>query len=257
MLAPIVSGRRSFDRTRSLEHFFEVQTTRGVVDVLFADVAHGVMDERRRFGLVTLTELAPVAVLRAMTAISSRPRPFPAGEIAELVPFSVSHVRRAILPGLESCGWIAQAEGGKWVLNHPYRIPVRKLIAVEVKRSKWRVAVRQAISHTEFADATYVALDAARMPTADSWERPFAFAGLGVLSVGATSASPDDPTARVTRVICAVRQRPHGLARAVVAERVAALSESGATAGQVRHVFGQFVTSAWGADPRLGPLTPS
>ena len=250
MLAAIVLTHRRLSGGRTLEPFFEVQTTRGVVDLLFADVDHEVLEERRCERAGTLVESAPVAVVRALALAS--PEPLPTSEIANLVPFTATHLRRSILPWLESVGWIARVDNGEWLLRHSYRMPVRRLIAVEVKRAEWRSALQQAAPHTQFADATYVALDATRTPAPGTWEDAFALAGLGLLTVKATHQSLSDPAAStVDRIARAPRRRPRSLARAVVAERVAALSEAGTPTGYVGHVFGRFITTSWGSDPRL------
>ena len=252
MLASIVMARGRLGGGRPLQPFFEVQTTRGVVDLLFADIDHAILKERRNARVGTLIEAAPVAVVHALSLASPEPRPMATKEIADLIPYTATHLRRSVLPSLESAGWVSRVNAREWLLRCSYRIPVRRLIAIEVKRSKWRSALRQAVPHTQFADATYVALDVTRTPASGIWEDAFALAGLGLLTVRATSESLSDPGAStVARIGRAARRQPRGFARAVVAERVAALSEAGASSGFVGHVFGRFVTTEWGSDPRL------
>lgn len=249
MLASIV---RAFPavRGRPLRAFFEVQTMQGIADIVLVDLIDEALREREQSGQGSLTEAGHIAVVHALS--TSGDVAMSTGQIADCARTSASHLRRSIIPSLIAAEWVRPAGLGEWQLRNPYRSPVRRIVAIEVKRSEWRTAIRQVLPHTEFANATYVALDAARTPSGDGWTGPFLTAGVGLVAVQATPAVINDPaSASVTRVVRARERRPRGLARSVLAERIASLSRSGISSGRLGAVFGRIITSRWGVDVRI------
>ncbi|MEV5299644.1 hypothetical protein [Amycolatopsis methanolica] len=257
MLIPLVTQPHRFAgrnaRTR-LTPFYEVQTLRGVVDLLLVELDHSVLSYREKWQLDPVVNLPEVAVLRTFSqelstggqaVLTSR-------ALSDTAVVGTSHLRRRVLPTLESAGWIAKEGRDSWRLVHDFHNPVRRIIAVEAKRSDWRHALTQAASHREFADATYVALDAAKLPRVDSWRKAFEFNEVGLITITADSSTRASlPEAHVSELVKAPRRRPRGLARVTVAERVAMLSASGCNSGVVNHVFGRAISTSWGDDPRL------
>lgn len=264
MLAPLVAHQRRFIRrtadTQPLEPFFEVQTLRGVADVIFAELDETILLGRKQLGVTSQVDISRVAVLHAYASATRRAKRFIASlgihDISNAVGVSVAHLRRDVLPALSAAGWLQRTGRDAWTLAHPYVIPAKRLVAVEVKRSNWRRALSQASSHVDFADSTYVALDTIHIPQNTHWKSAFEYAGVGFIGIQATIATKTVPTsATVRRIISALPRRPRGLARAVVAERIANLAQEGASSGDLTHVFGQQISTAWGADPRRAAAT--
>lgn len=248
MLPPLVQAKRLILGGHSVgDVYFEVQTMRGVADLLVVVPDGDVLAARWSRGLRPVLEGAGVAVLMALTslgAIEGCAGPGAnASSIGEQVRISVGHLRRTVLPNLAEVGWVVP-DGQAWRCAYRYQQPMRRIAAVEVKRDRWRQALSQASHHTSFADATYVALDGAREINVPELASPFRLASVGLLTVcqGGVPA--------VRRELPPSQRRPRGLPRAVVAERVAALLASGVRSGPVGHVFGKHLTTSHGEDPR-------
>ncbi|RYH65393.1 MAG: BadM/Rrf2 family transcriptional regulator [Alcaligenaceae bacterium] len=248
MLEPLLVGIPAVMPSGMGEPFFEVQTLRGVVDLLFARINKQVIRTRSKHQLPALIELPAVAVMLALTelgAIEGTGGPAHASDIAPRSSVSVGHLRRTVLPKLVESGWV-RAEGKGWVACQAYQVPVSAMTAVEIKRGDWRRALSQAIAHRDFAD-TYVALDRGRFTRPGSAAQAFEYTGVGLLTVNADDAVER----RVERIIAARRTRRQVLPQAVVAERVIALIEAGRHSGDVPPVFGRFLTTTSGTDPRF------
>ena len=248
MLPPLVRARRLVLGGRvDGDVYFEVQTLRGVADLLVVVPNVDVLAQRWSLGLRPVVDGARVSVLKALTRLGALEGSVVGGvsatAISEHVGISGGHVRGVIMPGLADDGWVVQT-ANTWRAVVPYEQPMRRIVAVEVKRDKWRQALSQASHHTSFADATYVALDAARAIDLAGLAEPFRLAGVGLVTVR-RGAEPE-----VQRSLPASQRRPRGLPRAVVAERVAALLASGVRSGPVLHVFGKHLTTSSGEDPR-------
>lgn len=248
MLEPLLAGIPALTPGGMGEPFFEVQTLRGVVDLLFARINKQIVRTRSERQLPALIELPAVAVMLALTelgAIEDTGDQAHASAIAPRSSVSVGHLRRTVLPKLVESGWV-RSEGRGWVACQAYQVPVSAMTAVEIKRGDWRRALSQAIAHREFA-ATYVALDRGRFTRPGPAVQAFEYTGVGLLTVDA-----DDAVAtRVERIVPTRRARRQLLSKAVVAERVVALIESGRRSGDVPPVFGRFLTTTSGTDPRF------
>jgi hypothetical protein len=260
MLVPLAVRREQFAQgERGWETFFEVQTTHGVVDILFVAPDLTVLNLRAQSGLPPVEDVAGVATLLALTAgghvrrsdLSRADEPHLAASSRDLVsrvPVTHSHLRRHVLPQLVEAGWATLTGHDRWLATMRYAIPMRRIVAVEVKRAEWRRALTQAAPHTAFADSTFVALDAARLPDLQVVAPAFTFAGVGLAGV---AAHEDHGSVQV--LVASGQHRSTGLPRAVVAERVAGLRAAGLRSGPVAHVFGRVLTASVDLDPRLGP----
>ena len=256
MLEPLLSGANNLSLRG--EPFFEVQTLKGVVDLLFVRFDARVRAIRRELGLSPVTEIAQVSALLSLTrlgAILGQSTGATTTQLEEHTRISSGHLRSRVLPQLVSAGWVDKV-GVKWLVRTPYEAPTFGLSAVELKREDWRGALHQALSHTEFADSSYVALDGARFRNLDRLVPAFEFAGVGLMTLTHGTAPTGGPVVKTTRIIKPSRKRPRGLAHSVVAERVSALKDAGSRAGDVRPVFGRTLTASSGRDPRasLGPV---
>lgn len=247
MLLPLLDSVAEGLLALTGEPFFEVQTLHGIADVVFADVDQQVMSRRTRAGLTAVTEVSEVATLMAF-------QPGRGGEgteflqtasLAALTGISAGHLRSRVLPRLVESGWLSSEAGG-WSLSAEFVPPVRSMTAVEMKRTGWKRALSQANAYTDFSDAAYVAMDYSRVRDTAAMRPSFNFSGVGLLTVRS-----DEGAKGVQRRIAARRRRPRGLPYAVVAERIAALIENDSRSGEVGLVFGQFLTTTSGLDPRF------
>lgn len=253
MLEPLLAGVTSALSKSLGQPLFEVQTTQGIVDLLFVRPNKAAIEERVRDKLPPLTQIAQVAVMIALTelsAIKPHGQPADARTIARYTSLSSEHIRRNILPHLQASGWITSLRGG-WQATRMYHPPVRGITAIEVKRGDWRRALAQAAAHTDFATTSYVALDETRIRDFSTATRAFELAEVGLLTI---SKERHDilPTGSVEVLIKSHRRRrPSPVPRAVVAERSWALIAEGRRSGHVGHVFGRYFTTTSGVDPRL------
>jgi hypothetical protein len=256
MLAPLAAERAQMTprNIRGWETYFEVQTLRGVVDILFVVPDANVLATREAFAVPPVTDSAQASTLLALTALSSTSPEALSGAsldiLASLAPVGREHLRRRVLPLLTESGWVTRCNDGTWTIRTGYRIPLKRIVAVEVKRESWRRGLTQAVSHTEFADTTFVALDAAHLPPVSKVQSAFVHAGVGLVSVERAFSDDLVRGPNVGVLLAATRQKAQEVARAVVAERVVALREAGAWSGEVGHVFGRHVTTSGGEDPR-------
>lgn len=249
MLTPLVSHIDRAHPSPLGDHFYEVQTLRGVADVVFARFDREALRKRRDHDLSPLTEVIDVAAVRVLEAAArDGENAIAVAEMARRMNVSSSHLRSAVLPRLRDKKWV-RLLGNRMSLAGELPVPVKSMVAIEVKRSDWRQALFQAQAYTDFADASYVALDAYRTPGPFlQGEGPFQFAGVGLLTVSTNDGSV------VKRLIRPRRRRPRGLAYRVVAERLANMLEQGVRSGEVKSVFGKFLTTSSGVDPRLGVI---
>ncbi|ABK05864.1 transcriptional regulator, BadM/Rrf2 family (plasmid) [Arthrobacter sp. FB24] len=247
MLLPLLTGIADGVLALRGEPFFEVQTLHGIADVVFADVDQEVMSARTRLGLSAVTEISEVATLMAFQSGKDQEAPqfLQTASLAARTGISPGHLRSKILPRLVERGWIL-SRGGGWALSASFIPPVRSMTAVEIKRTDWRRALSQANSYTDFSDAAYVAMDCARVRDTAAMSPAFNFSGVGLLTVRS-----DEGAKGVQRRINARRRRRRGLPHAVVAERIADLIKNESRSGEVGLVFGQFLTTTSGLDPRF------
>lgn len=247
MLLPLLAGVAEGGLALRGEPFFEVQTLHGIADVVFADVDREVMSERSRSGLSAVTEISEVATLMAFQSGKGKEAPkfLQTASIAALTGISAGHLRSKVLPRLVEGGWIL-SKGGGWTLSASFMPPVKSMTAVEIKRTDWKRALSQANSYTDFSDAVYVAMDYSRVRDTAAMSPSFNFTGVGLLTVRS-----DEGAKGVQQRITARRRRRRGLPHAVVSERIAALIENDSRSGEVGLVFGQFLTTTSGLDPRF------
>lgn len=241
MVEPLVTGVGRVMR-RLGAPFFEVQTLKGIVDVLFARIDVVVLDARQRAGVPAVTDPASLAALLALRHTSHARVAF--DEVAAQVSTSRDHLRRRVLPRLREMGWVSRT-GADWSLEHPYSAPVTTMTAIELKRSDWRRALWQAASYLDFAQASYVALDHSRTSDVQDMYPAFRFNRVGLLTINNQCAG-----AVVTRPIVARKARARTLSHLVVAERVAALAVQGRRSGEPRTVFGRTLSTTSGRDLR-------
>jgi hypothetical protein len=256
MLIPIATHRKRLlpKSMADWEIFFEIQTLHGIVDILFVIPETETIAQRESSGISAVTDTAQVATLMGLTALRAIRGQAATGATASslksFVPVSPAHLKRRILPGLAASGWVEKLGDETWVVRCEYKIPLRKIIAIEVKRGEWRRALNQAAPHTHFADAAFVALDAVRVPSLDRLEPAFSHAGVGLITVA--NWAPRSASSGLDIMIRPQYHARSGLSRAVVAERVVALRATGMPSGPVGHVFGKFITTSVGTgDPRM------
>ncbi|MEV4600456.1 hypothetical protein AB0K15_24005 [Amycolatopsis sp. NPDC049253] len=253
MLLPLVEGYKRYAGPGDLVALYEVQTTRGVVDLVFVEFDFDVTSSRLLYEIDSITDFSLAQVVHVLSSTSkNNPEGLTTGELAAAVGLSRDHIRRAVLRSESARHWVAEV-CGRWVMAREYRSPIKKIVAVEAKRSDWRRAISQAASHVEFADITYVAMDASRLPKNENWRGPLIHAGLGLVAVSALEAVDDRRSLSVRKVLKPRRSRPKGPSRLVVAERIVDLVQNGSKSGPVAPVFGEVLTSSWGDDPRLTP----
>ncbi|MGW4909978.1 hypothetical protein [Streptomyces sp. NPDC004270] len=171
-------------------------------------------------------------------------------EIASKTLTSASHLSQQLLPKLIEYGWVERLGRGQWQAKHLYQCPATSIYAIEVKRSDWQRALSQAASHTNFANKTFLAMDAERLPKShDALRAALDHAGVGLFSVSADALK--DP---LTVIANPTRKSPRNSERSVMSERLLAVRSSGGNSGFWGHVFGRIVTTSSGDDPRKSTL---
>jgi hypothetical protein len=251
MLEPLVRGRKQLAGASTTQVFFELQTTRGVADIVFAEVNESVAAMRDAEQLGTLQETSLAQVMHLFTQADTRSIMYTAREISTLTGLTPAHLRRSILPSLIESGWLRYNAAGHFSQAARYIPPINRVVAIEVKRSGWQRALSQAASHVDFADYTYVALDECGLPKNGSWERPFRHAGLGLVTI--RDNEDGQLNSKVTKVIPPRRRRQFGAARIVVNERILTMWRSGSISGPISPVFGKMFSPSRGDDPRTSP----
>lgn len=78
--------------------------------------------------------------------------------ITNRISFSESTLKKKILPIMESYGLIKREDSGFICLLKELPHPIERIVAIELKQTKWREAVIQARRYTFFADRTYIAV---------------------------------------------------------------------------------------------------
>lgn len=258
MLRPLTENRYKFTSPRTpWEHFYEIQTPKGVADLIFAVFNRQVIEERKRWGLHPIQSKSAIDIASFLTSTQHKcevgNRSSPAAttsEIAASTLTSPSHITQQLMPMLMEYGWVERAGRGQWKSKHVYQCPTTSLYAIEVKRTDWQRALGQASSHARFANKTFLAMDSERLPkTQDTLRAALEHAGIGLLSVSA------DPFKEPLTVVAnPSRKSPKNNERFVVAERVLAVRGSGGNSGFWGHVFGKLITTSSGDDPRKSTL---
>jgi hypothetical protein len=83
---------------------------------------------------------------------------------------------------------VIRCQGARFVLERCYRDPLREVVAIEVKVSKWHDAVSQAARNRVFAHRSFVALPERQARLARDDER-VARLGIGVIAVAGSTAT--------------------------------------------------------------------
>ncbi|MCX4726973.1 hypothetical protein [Streptomyces sp. NBC_01306] len=258
MLHPITTSRYKFTSPRTpWEHFYEIQTPKGVADIIFAVFDKGVVDDRKRWGVHPIQSKSAIDVLSLLTATKKKneagkpaPSSLSTSEVAQKTLTSASHLSQQLFPKLIEYGWVERTGRGQWQAKHLYECPATSIYAIEVKRTDWQRALSQAASHTKFTNKTFLALDSERLPKAQSALRvALEHAGVGLFAVSANEL--EDP---LTVIANPPRKSPRNSERSVVSERLLAVRNSGGNSGFWGHVFGRIVTTSSGDDPRKSML---
>ncbi|MEV0740302.1 hypothetical protein AB0I51_31210 [Streptomyces sp. NPDC050549] len=258
MLRPIISSRYEFTSRRTpWEHFYEIQTQKGVADIIFAVFDKRTVEDRKRRGVHPIQSKSAIDVISLLSDAqkqnaAGKPTPpsLPTSDIASKTLTSTSHLSQQLLPKLIEYGWVERVGRGQWHAKHYYKCPTTSIYAIEVKRSDWQRALSQAASHTKFANKTFLAMDAERLPRSQNMLRTaLDHAGVGLLSVSA-----DALNSPLTVVANPARKSPRNSERSVVSERILAVRDSGGNSGFWGHVFGRLVTTSSGDDPRRSAL---
>ncbi len=258
MLRPLTESRHKFTSPRTpWEYFYEIQTPKGVADLIFAVFNKQVIEDRKKWGLHPIQSKSAIDIASSLTAAQqqceagSRPSPIvTTSEIASSILTSPSHITQQLMPMLREFGWVERAGRGQWQSKHAYQCPTTSLYAIEVKRTDWQRALAQASSHTRFANKTFLAMDAERLPKSQhTLLAALNHAGMGLLSISA-----DPLTEPLTVIHNPPRKSPRNSERFVVAERVLAVRGSGGNSGFWGHVFGKLITTSSGDDPRKSTL---
>ncbi len=127
----------------------------GIADLVGAAMCKKSWRERARLGVATpLDHRHLVEVLFALK--SGRRKSL--SNLATCVSFAESTLRNKILPLMVSQGFIEQGADGYAQLLIDPPPPTSRIVAVEVKQTRWREAIIQARRYTFFADQTYIAV---------------------------------------------------------------------------------------------------
>jgi hypothetical protein len=189
----------------------EVPAAVGVVDLL--GVRFDARALRRRVEADVRPVLSPLRV-RVLHALLVGPRPV--DELAASVGTHAEALMRSTLGPLEEAE-LVELEGGE-VQSTGLWLPVaQRVVAVELKLTKWRDALIQADNFRRSADESWVVVDAARAGAARAATLEFAEHGVG-LAVATVDG-------RVDVVLPAPRARPEGWLHALIAERALAATD--------------------------------
>lgn len=104
--------------------------------------------------------------------------------ITNRISFSESTLKKKILPKMESYGLIKREDNGFICLLKELPHPTERIVAIELKQTKWREAIIQARRYTFFADRTYIAV----------WNGSASRVNLGLLNkyrIGLIGVEPD------------------------------------------------------------------
>jgi hypothetical protein len=127
----------------------------GVADLVGAAMSRPGCRDRELLGIAT--PLDHRYLVEVLLALKSRPRT-PVSRVADRVSCSESTLRKKVLPRLRSFGLIEKESDDYVSLVVEPPKPTERIVAIEVKQTKWREALLQARRYTFFADQTYVAV---------------------------------------------------------------------------------------------------
>jgi hypothetical protein len=155
----------------------------GIADLVGAAICKRSCRTRRGSGMCTpLDDLPLLEVLLSLTPGLRRSL----GYVQSRLSFSESTLRQKVLPQLARDGLIERDHDGYVRLVKLPPQPTKHIVAVELKRTRWRQAIIQARRYTYFADQTYVALWNGTAPRVD--RRLLYKHRLGLIAVEGNSA---------------------------------------------------------------------
>ena len=189
----------------------EVPAAVGVVDLL------GVRFDRRALVRRVEADVRPVLSplrIRVLHALLKGPRPVDA--LAAIVGSRAEPLMRSTLRPLETAELIELEAGharstGLW-------LPVgQRVVAVELKLTKWRDALNQADNFSRSADEAWVVIDAMKAAPARAAMLEFAERGVGLAVIGTDE--------RIEVLLRPAQARPDPWLRALIAERALAATD--------------------------------
>lgn len=241
MLRPLGQSHDVFAGTGAVVKY-EVPCSAGVPDVVFLRLDRRAM--KRREGTSSLLDLSDI---RVMLQVSQRqrgnPRWWTSSEISSSLSLTVTHLRRTVLPRLEIGGHVEINDRGEVRATYRYTSQASNVVTVEAKLRDWRGAIGQASRHAAVADSAWVAIDNVSSGRAFENRKWFQAYGIGLASV----SRDGDVRALIAPSPGQVRRAE----RELLVERAIALHLAGKVCGEVHQVFGNYLWSSTGDDPRL------
>ena len=224
---------------------FEVPAGNGIADV--CAVRFSPRHAAVREGRPAITEWTDV---RAFAKLQHAGPQIEVNALAAAVGMTVPGLRRGPARRLVTGGHVRWVGERSLRPEWRYSVPITGVVAVEAKLADWRRALVQARRHTDFADASYVALPPAAAERAAAARAIVESAQVGIMAVkpaGDVRVLVEAPTPR--------RSAGWALRRMFAAEQLWAVHATGAISGPVRPVFGRPApTSA--LDPRVPAVGP-
>lgn len=124
--------------------------------------------------------------------------------------FLSKHAADSAVSALKRIGAIERRDSGEIELRSEFDVSNSiRLIAIELKLTRWREALEQAIEYRKFADEAYVVLDAAKVEVSPDMTAAFLAEGVGLLmqrgkelrkEIPANSVSPRPSVGRLLAV---------------------------------------------------------
>lgn len=154
MTEPAVESWNSWWRGREAPDFIarEVVGRHGIADLVAVQFDADVLRARSEAGLLAVPDLTS---LRAIEACRRAPRS--ASALAAALGLTLSGVRRAVQVAHDS-GALDVTGDNRYRANPAWSRCVRRLVAVELKRSDWQRSAAQLWAYKEWASATWLVL---------------------------------------------------------------------------------------------------
>ena len=171
----------------------------GVADLVGATVSKSACQVREEMGLpVPLDSRLVTEFLSVMRPGTRRSLNYILGKVS----FSESTLRRTVLPQLLSLGLVETDRREYAELRAPIPQPTDRIVAVELKQTRWKEAILQARRYAFFAEEAYIAVWARVVPLVD---RALLYRHrLGLIAV-------DEDADRARVVVAAIHCRPRVL----------------------------------------------
>lgn len=126
-----------------------------------------------------------------------------ASDVLKLLHLSARAATRA-LKRIQASGLLITTRDGKVSLDVGSFTRGMTITAIELKLSRWREALDQALTYLRFADRSYVVLDADRASPNEEMLNAFQASGVGLLALGSSDLNELVP-ARALRCVSAQR----------------------------------------------------